>query len=568
MMKTLTFLAVVVTGITLAQPQSFRSMSTGGMILDDLDLWFSGMLFTQPVPDRLLDLNGIRVYTGLSNLSTGTDMIFEETDNTRGGFLLGGSWSPNGKPYGLGILTEFMDDRILEDLFLAGPGGFPFVYGQGEVEGTWSEYTDSDGDGTLDTRHTVYQKETGRSDSTSLSAGVYGAWAPNESLKLGLGISMIQTESEINSGDMNYSTTVSDSNIVDGIETYFMDNDASGTEKETMNGMRVSVSGRGPMTDKLEIGGMFQYSSLSSDISSEIEETGIEDFLPDESDIYDISVWSMSEDYTISTSGNRFGGGLDMGFQIDEDWKLEFAGAYYMMSLDGTTGDFSINFDSTYIVTIDPFIDTTDVSMTGSGDVTKDISNNIFTTGLKISATPAKAVIISIGTLFSIHDNENTMQYTSSNTEIETYSDGDGELSDPDDYVSTSIWSQTVETKTTSSTTRISIPIGLEFGVLPEVSVRLGASPGFVWENNEVTTDLIAASPMTTYTVYGDGTDRTVVEDPWYTTDGTRTESDDSYTEIPFSYGVGYSPSDYVQIDLMGLGSSLDQWRLSATLSF
>lgn len=567
-MKILAFLAIVVTGITFAQPQSFRSMSTGGMILDDLDLWFSGMLFTQPVPDRLLDLYGIRIYTGLSNLSTGTDMIFEETDSTKGGFLLGGSWSPIGKSYGLGILTEFMNDRILEDLSLPGPGGMTFVSGQGEVEGTWSEFNDSDGDGTLDTRHTVYRKETGRSDSTSTSAGVYGAWAPNESLKLGLGVSTIQTESEINSGDLNYSTTVSDSNIVDGIETYFMDIDASGTEKDTMNGMRISASGRGPMTDKLEIGGMFQFSSLSSDISSEIEETGIEDFLPDESDIHDILVWSISEDYTISTSGNRFGGGLDMGFQIDEDWKLEFAGAYYTMSLDGTSGDFSNISDSTYTVTIGPFIETTNVSLTGSGDVSKDISDNVITAGLKISANPAKALIISIGTLFSIHDNENTMQYASSNTEIETYSDGDGELADPDDYVSTSTWSQTEETKTTSSTTRISIPVGLEFGVLPKVSVRLGASPGFVWENDVETTDLIAASPMTTHTVYGDGTERTVVEDPWYTTDGIRIESDDSYTEIPFTYGVGYSPSGFVQIDLMGLGSSLDQWRLSATLSF
>jgi hypothetical protein len=567
-MKILAFLAIVVAGITFAQPQSFRSMSTGGMILDDLDLWYSGMLFTQPVPDRLLDLDGIRVYTGLSNLSTGTDMIFEETDSTRGGFLLGGSWSPNGKPYGVGILTEFMDDRILEDLILPGPGGSVLVSGQGEVEGTWSEYTDSDGDGTLDTRHTVYQKMSGRSDSTSISGGVYGAWAPNESLKLGLGVSMTQTVSEINSGDMNYSTTISDSNMVTGVETYFMDNDVSGTDKETSNGLQISASGSGSMTDKLDIGGMFQFSSLSSDMSQEIGQTGIEDFLPGESGVYDYSVWNMSEEFTVSSSGNRFGGGLDMGFQIDEDWKLEFAGAYYTMSLNGTSGDYSSNSDSTYIVTIGSLIDTTDVSMTGSGNVSRDISDNVFTGGLKISATPAKALTISMGTMFSMYDNVNTVQYSSSNTEVETYSDGDDEFADPDDYVSTSTWSQTEETRTTNNTTRISIPVGLEFGVLPKVSVRLGASPGFVWENEVETTNLISASPMTTHTVYGDGTELLVVEDPWNTTDGTRIESDDSYTEIPFTYGVGYSPSDFVQIDLMGLGSSFDQWRLSATLSF
>ena len=68
--------------------------------------------------------------------------------------------------------------------------------------------------------------------------------------------------------------------------------------------------------------------------------------------------------------------------------------------------------------------------------------------------------------------------------------------------------------------------------------------------------------------VYGDGTEQQFIESPFETIDGTLIETDDNYTEIPYSYGVGYSPNDNIQIDLMGLGDSLNQWRLSATLSF
>ncbi len=567
-MRMLILLAVVTAGVALAQPQSFRSMSTGGMIPDDLDLWSSGMLFTQPLPDRLLDVEGIRVYTGLSNLSTGEDLAFEESDSTRGGFLLGGSWSPVNELFAFGILAELMDDKILEDLELSGPGGSILVAGRGQVEGTWSEYTDTNGDGTLDTRHTVHQTASGNVDSTSTSAGVFGAYAPNETLKLGLGVSLIQSTSETRSGDLNNSVTVTDSNLVSGVETYFMNSDASGTDKVTRNGLVISASGRNSMTDMLDVGGMFLFSMISSDVSFDMHEDGTEDFLPGESDVYDCSVWSMTEEFSVSPGGNRFGGGLDLGYRINDDWKLELAGGYYTTSLDGSSESSLINFDSTYTVTVGSLVNTTDVDVAGSGGIDIDISRNLIASGLRITATPAEELTISMGAAFSMLDDVNTIHDNSSMVQILTYSDGDSELADPDDYVSTSTWSQTEETKTTTSTTRISIPVGLEFGVLSKVSVRLGASPGFVWEKEVETTNLISASPMTTHTVYGDGTETQWVENPWSTSDGTRVESDDSYTEIPFNYGVGFSPSDYLQVDLMGLGSSLKQWRLSATLLF
>ena len=64
-MRKLTAAVLVLTALAAAQTQTFRSMSTEGMILDDLDTWRSGILGLQALPDRLLKVEGIRIYSGL-----------------------------------------------------------------------------------------------------------------------------------------------------------------------------------------------------------------------------------------------------------------------------------------------------------------------------------------------------------------------------------------------------------------------------------------------------------------------------------------------------------------------
>ncbi|MCD4776047.1 MAG: hypothetical protein K8S15_08380 [Candidatus Aegiribacteria sp.] len=567
-MKMLALLVLVICTVAFAQPQTFRSMSTEGMILDDLDQWFSGMLFLQPVPDRLLEIEGIRVYSGLSNLSTGTDMVFEETDSTRGGFLLGGSYAPEGSSFGLGILTEFMKDRFYEEVSLPGPGGSPYLTGMGSIEGTWSEYIDTNGDGTLDSRHTVHETAEARTDSSLTSAGVYGAYAVNESFRLGLGVSYLSISTEMLDEDDNRSIAVTDSNLVTGAETYTMNSIGEGLFKDDRKGLGISASGTGAATDVMDIGGMFMFTSLSSDVSDEVVISGTENFLPGQSGVYDYATWSGSENYSVSPGGNRFGGGLNMDLRLDENWTLEASGGYYTASLNGSSDQYSISMDSSYIVTIGSFIDSTIIDMNGSGGTEIDISDDLFAAGAKLTFDPSKRLTVSMGMGFRMYDNSNTVLNESSNSVIETHSDGDDEFADPDDYTSTSTWTQTEEIISTGNTKRISIPVGLEFEVLPKVYARLGASPAFVWNTENETTSLIEASPVVIHTVFGDGTEQQYVESPFDTVDGTLVETVEKYTDVPYSYGVGYMPNEYIQIDLMGLGDNFDQWRLSATLSF
>ncbi len=567
-MKILVLLVLLISTVILAQPQTFRSMSTGGMILDDLDRWFSGMLFLQPVPDRLLDIEGIRVYSGLSNLSTGTDMIFKEAESTRGGFLLGGSYAPVEGNFGLGILTEFMNDRFYGDISLIGPGGTPYITGRGFVEGTWSEYQDTNGDGTLDSRHTVHETGVARTDSSFSSEGVYGAYSANETLRFGLGVSYVSSSAEALNHNHNYSISVTDSNLVTGAETYTMNTAGEGYYRNDLHGIEVSASVTGAATDMMDVGGMFMYTSLSAEVSQSADRTGSKNYLPGQSGVYDYTSWNGSDNFSVSPAGNRFGGGLNMGLKLDESWTVDISGGYYTLSMTGSSDHYSTSMDSSYIVTVGSFIDSTIIDMDGSGGTDNEFNNDRIAAGAKLTFDPSEKFTISMGAGFFMHDNTNTVSNTSSNTVVKTHSDGDEEFADPDDYVSTSTWTQTEETSTTLSTRRISIPIGLEFEVLPKLCARLGASPGFVWEKETETNTLTDASPVTTHIVHGDGSEEQLVENPYSTVDGTLVETDETFTDIPFSYGVGYTPNDYIQIDLMGLGNNFDQWRLSATLSF
>lgn len=553
---------------SMAQPVSFRSMSTGGLLLDDLDTWASGILFSQPVPDRLLDLGGVRVYSGLSNLSTGDDRMFGESESARGGFLLGGSWTPEDGVFGLGVLAEFLRDRTFEDLSIPGPGGTPLVSGSGEIEGQWSQYTDSDEDGTLDTRHTEYQSLLGWSDTTLTSAGAFGAFQAGPSLQLGLGVSMLTVDSKTLDSGLNFTTVITDTNLVTGTPTYCWDATGSGTEEESRTVLSVAASGTGAVTDVVDLGAMFLFAMISSDITHDRLLSGSEDDLPGQSGVLDLTAWNSVQHYTVSPGGNRFGGGLDLSATLDESWRLEAGAAYYTTGMDGSSQDYSVQTDSTRLVTIGSLVDSLITAIDGTGGTEIDLGESSVLTGVKLTTEPATGLVISMGAGFSMSDNTSTVTHSESMTRVVTHSDGDQQVSDPDDWVATTTWSQTEQTRTTTETTRISVPVGLEFEFLPKLRARLGASPAFVWEKESETASLLAATPMVTRTVYGNGSQSQSVEDPWTTYDGTLTATDAAFTEIPYTYGLGYAASEFLQVDLMGLSSDFSEWRLSATLSF
>lgn len=567
-MRTLVAL-LVIAAVAFSQPETFRWMSTSGLIYDDLDLWAGGLLHLQPLPDRLVEIEGYRLYTGLANLSTGDDAALDEDDDGEGGFLIGGSALLPGSEVGLGAIADFFDRRIFEEIELTGPGGV-LASGEGQVEASWSEFVDEDGDGAFDTRHTEHHSASGWEDSTQTAAGVFAGWAPGaRSLSIGAGAAMVRNSVSEMPSSMNYMISMSDTNLVTGTPTYAMDLSSEGEDAGESSAIIAVLSGSGAMGDYMIGRGMFMFQSLSGEQAHTLSAEGQENGAPGQPGVYDLLSWQRSEDYSVDISGSAFGGGAGLDYTLAEGWLLELGGGFYTSSVDGTTNTFSSELDSLYQLTQGSLLETTSIAVDGSGDLAAALEETHVRGGAKVTAGLADDLILSLGAFFDSQSSTetNTMELAYAGTM--SFDDGDTQYADPDDYTATTSWSQTEEEKVTSSTTRISLPVGLELPVIPRLVARLGADPAFVWEEETTTNTLLDASPAVTEVVYGDGTTDESVGSPWITYDGTLVSSEESRTEIPFSYGLGFSATENLQVDLMGMGLGyIDQWRISATLLF
>ncbi len=552
----------------VAQPQSFRYRSTGGLILDDLDLWMSSVLGMGIMPDRLLEVEGSRVYTGLSNLLDGEDTALDEDSTGETGFLIGGSTDLVSPSAAMGGYGEFYDQRIFETIEIPGPGPDPLVTGDGVAEGTWSEYADTDGDGAYDSRHTVYRREEGWTDSTRTGFTLAGGWTPDGETQVGLGLGYFSDKVVDTPSQLNYSQQVSDSNLVEGMETFTLSEDSEGSETIEGGGFGGALSGSFRMAEDITGGAMFTFITHSASLESSMSASGSWDSLPAEPDVYDQLTASQSWNYGADLSGNTFGGGAEIRWDLDEIWKMDLVGGYRTMSLDGTSDDYSMSTDSLYQESFGSLLRTTQIDGNSTGSVEVDNSETTARGGVRLSASPTDRLDLALGGFFSSHTSSDENIVSSSTEIVETYDDGDQEADDPDDYTATSTMSTTEMQKTTLESTGIHFPAGLEFAVLPRLRARLGASPGFVWETETESSSLLSASPVSTHIVYGDGTEQEFTEDPWITSDGTLVTTEDSRTEIPFHYGLGFRAAENLTVDLMGISDRVNQWRVSATLLF
>ncbi len=562
-MKAVAVLMLLVTAVS-AQPRSFRSLSTSGLLLDDLDLWLGGMLGTQPVPDALAGIEGHRVYTGLANLDDGFDRALDERSEGEGGFVLGGSAALPGSSAGLGVLGRFLDGRTFEDITLAGPGGEMFT-GEGTVEASWSVFTDTNGDGTYDTRHTEHASASGWSDSSATEAGLFGAWQPG-SFRIGIGLAYIVNSVSVEPASLNFTRTVTDTNLVTGAATYLEDAAGDGIEKDDTSGILAALSGSGTLGGGVSATGMFLFRMISGTHEESSSESGVEDWMPGEPLAQDALTWDSMEEFSVDVSGSTLGGGAVLGWDLGPGWRLEVGGSAHMTSVTGDSPGFLTAVDSLYQFSAGSLLEVTSTSIDGSGSLSLEHELDDIRGGAKISADLGGGLLASAG-LFVDRESESTTGTADiSVTGVQTFSDGDSQPFDPDDYTATSNWSENYREMETRTLTSIGIPVGLEFPVVPRVVARLGAAPALVWEEETLTTTLISASPAQTTVVYGDGTVEQFAESPWTVQDNTLVSTDDSRTEIPFSYGLGFAPTENLQLDFMGVSSDMTEWRISATL--
>jgi len=113
-------------------------------------------------------------------------------------------------------------------------------------------------------------------------------------------------------------------------------------------------------------------------------------------------------------------------------------------------------------------------------------------------------------------------------------------------------------------------PVGLEYNIGKQNnwSLRFGAIFTFNFQELEDIKKIAKSEPYTTITEYPNSIETDITDNVYVsTTEQTLTKS----SSTVFTYGIGYNPFDYLQIDLLGIGSDdfeFDGVRLSFTMKF
>ena len=134
-----------------------------------------------------------------------------------------------------------------------------------------------------------------------------------------------------------------------------------------------------------------------------------------------------------------------------------------------------------------------------------------------------------------------------------------------DDYTRTVTYSQQGIHTFRISRTLFQFPVGIEYKFSKNKKWCLRFGSIFSYEK-WVTDDALQitdAKPRTTITRYGSGSETVEIEDNEYQSTSTRQEEARSTTH--FYYGLGYNPTSYLQIDLLGfLGTDKEIQLLDA----
>ncbi len=158
-----------------------------------------------------------------------------------------------------------------------------------------------------------------------------------------------------------------------------------------------------------------------------------------------------------------------------------------------------------------------------------------------------------------------------------TYDDGDQEPDDADDYIYTSTDGSTESYSQDITMNSIIIPVGVEvnFGKNKDWFLRLGALASNTRDKYVSTSEVEDIERGTTTIITGDGDTTVTYYDVGY--DSYEDRSFYDYQTVDFAYGLGWKPSPNLSIDLLGMfrinntellsTELLQSLRLSATVS-
>lgn len=540
--------------------ESFRHQATY-IIRDDLDNAIDGT--------DLLGVDGGRLFTNLSNLSSGTEELMGyDSDNT---FVIGCI-----TPELFGYRTAFLWGTYRDvdpdwlGLDLDGNGSDDF-WGYGFLTGEWTRRWDANNDGSLDFEDYRFLQEAGEEGELESDIllniakdmgdngfaftyqrtayeGTYDASDSTYEQRRDLSTGTLQSYWR-EAGHMDSVYTRPSNNFNVAYTTPFMDWRLRGDVYFNMsnvedNGTKTHhyFKNFAPFTDTTTYTELENGKYESTDKYS-VNEMGVGVRLENEDSEL---LWKVGGHF-----GMAFGGG---------DYVL---GGYEYLRYDTTGTDNIVVYSEEYNGQVTAPVSVSGMDMGVSGRMKWQLADN---------------VCFGLGGVFNSYRFTREYDLDSSYIYREVYDDGDVDPNDPDDYVLTESGGisaiRTYETVINS----FAVPAGIEvnIGKNKDWFIRFGALAVKEIINDKEIFDVGEVQREISTIIYGDGDTTITYSDVEY--QSTKENDYYEYSSVSFAYGLGWKPAENLSIDLIGMfdasGTELlsTDWfqslKLSATVFF
>ncbi len=573
----ITVLTLLSFSMANAQSSSFRNLALGTIIDDDLDLVKD--------PIELKFVEGSRLYTNLSNLvNTNEEIIANNSNDT---FLIGYSTkNPFIENFWNSVFIEFQKTKIANPIQIDSDlDGTNDNFGNGLLNTEFTGYYDITGDDIYDFIRQISQERSDYDEVNQVEFALNNTFdAGNFILGAKFHFSSYSSDEDI-TYDMNYI----DHDIVEDFDDYTVNqlDDSSNHYLNSFFDLQTSILF--PDIRGYEIRGDFIFMHQNYSFDVQTNDYYREDFF--DFNIPDIEDYYVTEDLSkniIERPGNAFTLSSSMRKTFvkaaqrknDGFWKLGGGitlGSYDYSDLDEVTLTYTEKyFDGLGIGGMDYLqTDTENALINDNG--TQNTTQ--FSLKGKLNYPFNEKVYFGLGLNYDYQILKRETDFEESITNTYEYEILD-EVSTAADYITTETYSITADRTLEQNISEFYVPVGIEYKFTNnnKWDLRFGSVFRSTCTTTNDAKEIKNASPITTETVYGDGSVDINIDDNTY--DSTSEQTNITNSSTNYYYGLGFRPTDNLQIDLLGfLGEGGDendllnadfykQLRLSFTLKF
>jgi hypothetical protein len=585
MNKTILLATIFILGLSMVanaqEPISFRSNALGGIVNDDLDLVYD--------PIELQFVDGIRLYTNLSNLTSNQEQLFHNISDDE--FLFGvSSQNPLLKFLWHSALVRFQNSETSNSVGIDSDlDGYTDIYGNGTLIDEYTAYMDSDYDGLFDLKQMFSQEKSNFTidDNYSfilnnsfklrilamgvkLSMGNATSTGNTAPTSLGTGNNVL---SGVGSDDPTFSRSVTTHLFEDGYDNLIWSEAGNFNSENKFSFTNLDVSAMVNLWDfemRADIA-LYSNQTLSND---DYGYSGQYKYFEPEITDYDDD-YSETDSYISKTDED--GGGVVLGgsarYTFDEQderkndgfWKVGVSADFGSYDYIGSTSSQFLSteayFDG-FNTNEDDFGKTNSEHSSTTDNGTKKTSS--FAINGRLNIPLDENVHFGIGAFLNKSKKNRETNYTESLNAVLDYDYTDTDYNE-NDYLTTETSQLSADRNFEILRTIFACPAGLEYrtGKENKWSLRFGSI--FTMTNQTINDakQITGSEPHVTETEYGDGDIAIDFDDNIYesTSEHTRTTS----SSTVFTYGLGYNPMENLQIDVLGFLGTNDNSIIDAS---